>query len=190
MIRTNIAVEGEVAASLSDEAARENKTLYAFANESLKAVLHVCQDGGKVDQIYSSWFFARIMHDIDSVPIPGSLLEKIVKALYASDQGSLMSYWFEEGERIGAYLHLTSPDIVGLSDEARELSQANLLPVKRVDIRGEGEGKIAVRVVGAGISTESTKCAEHFIRGLLSAYSYRVTESNVTEGIIELRASR
>lgn len=190
MTRTNIAVEDVVADSLSDEAAKENKTLYALANEALQAVLQVCREGGKPEDVYVSWFFTRVLRDLDSVPVPGDLLEKMVKALYAANSSALLSYWFDEGARIGAYLRLSSPKIEGLSSEVKELSKANLLPLKRIEVREEEGDKVAIRVVGAGPSAESTKCAEHLIRGLIGAYSYRVIESTATEGMIQVRASR
>ena len=65
------------------------------------------------------------------------------------------------------------------------------LPVKRVELERKEEGDrpaITVRVIGAGLSLESTTCAEHFLRGILSAYPYRIASSNVSEGMIELRA--
>lgn len=190
MGRTNIAVEDDIAGALADEASKENKTVYALANEAMKAVLRVCDEGGKPDDVYVSWFFVRILRDLDSVPIPGDLLEKMVKALYAADSDSLLKYWFEEGVRTGAYLHLSSPKIEGLSSEVRALSQANLLPVKRVEIRGEEDNKVVIRVIGAGLSMESTKCAEAFIKGIVSAYSLKVVGSRVTGSIIELKVSK
>lgn len=194
MRRSNIAVESDIAASLSDKAAKENKTLYAFANESLRAVLDIYKGGGKLEDVYPSWFYTRIMHDLDSVPVPGNLLERMVKALYASDSDSLLKYWFEEGNRIGAYLRQSLPSIEGLSSQAKYLVHSGLLPLKRLEveiqIRGEETNKIVVRLLGAGLSEESTECVERFVRGLIGAYSLRVLGSSITKGIIEVMVAK
>jgi len=67
------------------------------------------------------------------------------------------------------------------------------LPVKRVEFeRREEQGKanITVRVIGAGLSHESTSCSEQFLLGILSAYLYKIVSSRVSEGIIEVRAEK
>jgi hypothetical protein len=189
MARTNISIDEEVAASLSDEATKENKTIYALSNESLKAILNICKSGGRPEEVYVSWMFTRILKDLDIVPTPGDLVEKLLKKLYESDKDWLLSTWFEEGQRIGAYLRLTSPRMLDLSEEAKDISKVGLLPVKRLEMESEGEDGFTVRVVGAGLSEESTSCADQLIKGIISAYSLHVVSSKMSEGIIELRVS-
>ena len=189
MARTNISIDEEVAASLSDEATRENKTMYALSNESLKVMLNICRSGGRPEDVYTSWMFTRILKDLDTVPTPGDLVEKLLRKLYEVDKGWLLRTWFEEGQRIGAYLRLSSPKMQDLSDEARGVSKLGLLPVKRLEIEDEGESEFTVRVVGAGLSEESTSCADQLFKGIVSAYSLRVVSSKMSEGIIMLRVS-
>ena len=189
MARTNISIDQEIAASLSDEATKENKTMYALSNESLKAVLSVCRNGGRPEDVYTSWMFTRILKDLDTVPTPGDLVEKLLVKLYEVDQPWLLRTWFEEGQRIGTYLKLSSPQMQDLSAEARDLSKLGLLPVKRLEIENAGEDELTLRVVGAGLSEESTSCADQFFKGIVSAYSLHVVSSKMAEGIIELRVS-
>jgi hypothetical protein len=189
MARTNISIDEEVAASLSDEATRENKTMYAFSNESLRVILNVCRNGGRPEDVYTSWMFTRILKDLDTVPTPGDLVEKLLRKLYEVDKEWLLHTWFEEGQRIGAYLHLSSPRMQDLSVEAKEISKLGLLPVKRLELEYDGDNEFIVRVVGAGLSEESTTCADQFFKGIISAYSLYVVSSKVSEGIIELRVS-
>ncbi len=51
MPRTNISIADEVADSLSEQAMKRNKTLYAFANESLGAVISVCRLSGEPSEV-------------------------------------------------------------------------------------------------------------------------------------------
>jgi hypothetical protein len=200
MPRTNIAVDEKIAYEISDEAAKANKTLYAFVNESLDAALKVYKDGGSPSDIYPSWRFAQIMKDVDAIPVPGDLLEKMIKRSFEKEEEKqwLLNTWFEEGKKIGAYLQLSAPKISDLSEEVRALQE--MLPVKRIELKSldddgeqiqessDGKPKLfLVRAIGAGLSIESTYCAEHFLRGVISAYSLNVISRKVSEGIIELK---
>ena len=188
-MRTNISVDEVISKSLSNEATRENKSQYGLANEILESGLKMCAEGGNPKEIYSSWRFLRLSKEIDTVPLPGSLVEKMVKELYSSNRDWLLQSWFDEGKRVGAYLRMLSERIDQLSGVVGEFQ--NFLPVKRIEfgrIDEGGRSGIFVRAIGAGLSTESTTCAERFISGIVSSYSLRVTGSSISEGIIEVRA--
>src|SRR5712691_63375 len=189
MPRSNIAVDEEVADSLSDEATRENKSLYALTNEAITAILMVCKFGGSPREVYPSWRFSRILKDTDAIPLPGDLMERLTKKVFDTDKEWLLNEWFEEGERIGSYLHMYAEDFNQLVSRVDELQ--GFLPVKRVEFERKEEGgkvNIVVRIIGAGFSNESTSCTEQFVRGILSAYPYKITGGRVSEGMIEIRA--
>jgi hypothetical protein len=195
MPRSNIAVDEKIGFEISDEATKANKTLFAFVNESLDADLKVYKEGGAPSDIYSSWRFAQIMKDVDAIPIPGNLLEKMIKRSFEKpeEKAWLLKVWFDEGRKLGAYLHLSAPEISELTAEVTALQE--MLPVKRIELkrstRSSVEGKeedsrLVIRAVGAGLSIESTDCAEQFLEGIISAYSLRIVSSKISEGIIEL----
>jgi hypothetical protein len=189
MARTNIAVDEETADLLADEATKENKSLYALTNESLAAVLKICKYGGSPKEVYSSWRWSRILKDTDAIPLPGDLMERLMKKVYLSDKDWLLKEWFDEGKRVGSYLLMYAQDFGLLASRVDELQ--GFLPVKRVEIEiKEEQGKTVavVRVIGAGFSPESTRCTEQFVLGVISAYPYKITYSRVSEGMIEVRA--
>lgn len=191
MARTNIAVEESVAYMLADEAARQNKTLYAFTNEILKTALRICREGGALSEIYPAWRFTKMIREVDTVPLPGDLVEKMISKLSSFDEDWLLKTWFDEGARIGTYLHIYEQDLEKLSVLAKEMEF--LLPVKRVDIQRieeRGWERYVVRAIGAGLSSSSTKCAQSFIHGILSTYSMSIVSSRVSEGIIEIVAEQ
>jgi len=191
MGRTNVAIEESVAYLLADEAARQNKTLYAFTNELLKSSLRVCKEGGNVGEIYPSWRFMRMVKEVDSVPLPGDLVEKLLKKLYALDEKWLLQTWFEEGTRLGTYLNMYESDFEKLSELAREMEF--LLPVKKAEIQKvetDSGNEYVVRAIGAGLSPESTKCAEQLVLGVFNAYSMKVLRSRASEGILEITAKQ
>jgi hypothetical protein len=188
MPRTNIAVDERVADDLSDEANAENKSLYALTNEALTSVLRVCKFGGNPSEIYSAWRFVRILKDLDAIPLPGDLMESLISRVYLNDKDWLLSQWFEQGKRVGSYLHMFAEDFKTLVVRIEELK--GLLPFKRIEFeRTEAGGTIsvAIRVLGTGLTPESTACTEQFLRGILSNYPYKITWAKSSAGFIEIR---
>ncbi len=192
MPRTNIAISDDVADALSEQALKRNKTLYAFANESLEAVVSICKLSGEPSEAFPAWKMGRMLKDVDAVPLPGDLLEKLIKRLYDADRDWLLKTWFAEGQRIGSYLTMGYQDISSLAQAAIDFQ--GLLPLRRIEFRSADEpdakGQMVVRAIGAGLSSEATSCAEQFIRGVVDEYSCSVKSSRTAEGMIELRVSR
>lgn len=189
MARTNVAVDEETADSLADEATRENKSLYALTNEALTAVLKICEYGGTPKEVYPSWRWARILKDTDAIPLPGGFMEKLMKKAYQLDKEWLLKEWFDEGKRVGSYLHMYAQEFQELIPSVDELQ--GLLPVKRVEIERkdvDGKTSVMVRVIGAGFSLESTSCTEQFVMGIISAFPFKILSSRVFEGMIEVAA--
>ena len=190
MPRTNISIADDVADRLSEQALKRNKTLYAFANESLEAVISVCKLSGEPSDVLPAWKMGRMLKEVDAVPLPGDLLEKVIKKLYETEREWLLNIWFAEGQRIGRYLSMGYQELPNLAQAAVEFQ--GLLPLRRLEFRNietaDSKAQMAVRAIGAGISMEATTCAEHFIRGVVDAYGWTVKSGKTAEGIIELQA--
>ncbi len=192
MARTSIAVDKAIADSLAQEADKQNKTLYGLANESLGDVLKIWEEGGSSKEIFPSWDFGRILKDTDSLPVPGVLIEKMVKRMYSVDSKWLLKAMFDEGVKIGSYLKMRFPDFEDLIPRLFQLQE--FLPVKRIEFEQVGTStdkmKIAIRILGMGPSLEATECTNQFIKGLLSRYPYKITYTRITEGIIETTVTK
>jgi hypothetical protein len=189
LARTNIAVDEETADLLADEATRENKSMYALTNEALTAVLRICKYGGSPKEVYPSWRWSRILRDTDAIPLPGGLMEKLMRKVFIADKDWLLKEWFDEGKRVGSYLHMYAEDFQQLTSRVDELQ--GFLPVKRVEFERrdqQGKATVLIRVIGAGFSRESTNCTEQFLLGILSAYPYKIVSNRVFEGMIEVTA--
>jgi hypothetical protein len=190
--RTNIAVEDSVADQLSFEAGRENKTQYALANEALIAVLDVTKGGGTPKQIFPSWKFVTMMKDVGCLVLPEDLVEKLIEKMYSIDKEWLLRSWFDEGSRLGNFLKMSA---VGPEDLGKVIEEFQvLLPAQKIEFKKSTadqapfENTYEIRAMGAGSSLESTTCADQFIRGILAAYSLKITEGNISRGIISIRA--
>ncbi len=195
MGRTNIAVDDSVADELSLEAGRENKTQYALANEALLAVLDVAKGGGNPKQIYPAWKFVSMMKDVGCLVLPEDLVEKLISRMYSTDKDWLLKSWHEEGLRLGEFLKMSAVNPEDLGKVIQEFQV--LLPAQKIEFKkmesddqdSPGRSIYEIRALGAGSSIESTICADQFIRGLLSAYPLRITESKISRGIIGIRAT-
>ena len=190
-------MEDSVADELSLEAGKENKTQYALANEALLAVLEVAKHGGSPRQIYPSWKFVSMMKDVGCLVLPEDLVEKLIGRMHDIDKDWLLKAWYDEGSRLGNFLKMsaTNPEDLGKVIEEFQL----LLPAQKIEFKklreeedssGYGGTKYEIRAMGAGGTFESSSCAEQFIRGLLSAYSLKITDSSVSRGIIDIKASK
>jgi hypothetical protein len=79
-----------------------------------------------------------------------------------------------------------SEDFKELVGRVEELQ--GFLPVKRVEFQRKDDLTTLIRIIGAGFSRESTTCTEQFLLGILSAYPYKVINSKISEGMIEVTA--
>ena len=197
MGRTNISVDDAVADELSLEAGKENKTQYALANEALLAVLEVTKNGGNLKQVYPSWKFVAMMKDVGCLVLPEDLVEKLIARTFEIDRDWLFKVWYDEGSRLGNFLRMSAVNPKDLGQVIEEFQV--LLPAQKIEFReitgedsdslGHHGAKYEIRALGAGASVNSTKCAEQLIRGILSAYSLEIIESNMTRGIISIKAA-
>ena len=185
-----------MADELSLEAGRENKTQYALANEIISSVLEVTKSGGDPKQVLPSWKFVSMMKDVGCLVLPGDLVEKLVAKMYGIDKDWLLQAWYDEGSRLGAFLKMSAlkPEDLGkVIEEFQVLLPAQKIEFNRVVSLPEEQSGFAgtsfeIRALGTGNSLESTSCADQLIRGLLSAYSLKIVESNMTRGIIDIKA--
>ena len=103
-------------------------------------------------------------------------MEKLMKKTFLTDKEWLLKEWFDEGKRVGSYLHMYAQEFQQLIPRVDELR--GFLPVKRVEFERkdqQGKASVMVGVIGAGFYRESTSCTEQFLLGILSAYPYKIT---------------
>jgi len=133
---------------------------------------------------------SKILKEVEAVPLPGPLVEKMVKKLMEADREWTMKAWHAEGQRIGSYLRMGYQDLQSLSQAVVEFQ--GLLPFRRLEFRSvdsEAKGGVVIRAIGADLSPETTACAEQLMRGVMDAYEWKVRSSRTAEGIIEMRVS-
>jgi hypothetical protein len=187
--KSSISVDSSVATELSDEATRESKTLYAFANECLRSVLSVCKEGGSVQEIYSSWKLARMSREFGSTPLfSRELLDAIVRIAYSKEKETLLELCQQYGRNYGVFLSMNYPkkeDLVKLVGQMQPAGPSRIAELKVVPDSG-GRTEYSFRYVSS-LSAELTQCMERYLTGMFSAFSLRTISSKIGVGIIELK---
>ena len=189
MPKSSISIDSSVATDLSDEATKQGKTLYAFANECLRSVLKVCEEGGNVQEVYSSWKLTKMSKDFGSTQLfSRELLDAMTKLAYSSHKEELLKMCESYGHNYGVFLSINYPkkeDLVNLVAQMQPATPSRVSELKVV--RGEGGETAYVFRYVSTLSSQLTECMEKYLRGMFSAYSLKTVESKLGMGIIELR---
>lgn len=188
MARTNISVDRAIFEEFSLQAKRLDKTLFAFANESLSAVSKICAEGGDPTEIYRLWRSVVLLKQLDVITLPSDFVDELVASQYAVDKEKLLRMFRDLGSKLVGVLKIVAEDLDKLAQFAVDFAQ--LLPLKQFKITRlqEGEG-VEVVVVGAGRRIESTECSFEFLKSILNGYGYTVTKRELNVGTIRLWAS-
>ena len=184
MARTNISVDQNIFDAFSVEAARQNKTLFAFANESLSVVTKVASEGGSPSDLYSMWRSVTLLKQFDVITLPADFVDDVTAELYASHKEATLKRFSEIGSRFVTVLKIFAPELSDLT--AVEKDFRGLLPIKQLAIKDQGKGTLEIDVVGAGRRIESTECAREFLIAIVRGYGYSVTRQETNIGTIRL----
>jgi len=187
MARTNISVDQEIFSEFSGEAERQNKTLFAFANESLSVVTKVASEGGSPSDLYSMWRSVTLLKQFDVITLPADFVDDVTAELYASHKEATLKRFSEIGSRFVTVLKIFAPELSDLT--AVEKDFRGLLPIKQLAIKDQGKGSFEIDVVGAGRRIESTECAREFLIAIVRGYGYTVTRQETNIGTIRLWAT-
>lgn len=186
MARTNISVDQKVFDEFSAQAERQNKTLFAFANESLSTAAKISAEGGSPAGLYGIWRSTTILKQIDVITLPSDFVDDVIARLWASDKEKTLKMFADLGGRLVGVLKIAAADLYELSRLEQDL--AGLLPIKQLAIREQTKGTLEINVVGAGRRIESTQCAREFLIAIVRGYGYSVTKQEVNVGTIRLWA--
>ena len=184
MARTNISVDQNIFDAFSVEAARQNKTLFAFANESLSVLTKVASEGGSPSDLYSMWRSMTLLKQFDVITLPADFVDDVTAELYASHKEATLKRFSEIGSRFVTVLKIFAPELLDLTGVEKDFR--GLLPIKQLAIKDQGKGTFEIDVVGAGRRIESTECAREFLIAIVRGYGYTVTRQETNIGTIRM----
>jgi len=187
--RTNISVDQGVFDEFHSEAKRRDKTLFAFANESLSAIAKISGEGGDPAELYRFWRSVALLKQADVITLPSDFVDELIAKQYASDKESLLKMFSDMGSNLVGVLKIAARDLDQLADLARDFTA--LLPIKQFKLsRSPDDDVVEIGIVGAGRRMESTECSFVFLQSILNGYGYRVTKHEMNVGTIRVVASR
>jgi len=188
MARTNIAVDQSVFNAFSAEAGRQNKTLFAFGNETLSVMAKVASEGGSPSDLYNVWRSTALLKQIDTVVLPSDFMDELIIELCACDKERTLKMFSDLGGRMVSLLKIDAADLTELSRIAKDFG--GLLPIRQLTIKETpSKGSLEIDVIGAGRKIESTECAREFLVSLVRGYGYSVTRQETNVGTIRLWAT-
>jgi hypothetical protein len=172
----------------SFQAQRQNKTLFAFTNESLSTVAKVTAEGGNPLDLYKMWRAVTLLRQMDVITFPSDFVDDWTAKEYARDKAATLKMFRDLGSKVVGVLKIAAPNLEDLSELVGNF--AGLLPVKRISFSAKDkENKVEIDVVGAGRRIESTECAMEFLTSVLNGYGYNVNKKDVNVGTIRVWAS-
>lgn len=188
MARTNISVDQSVFEEFSSQAERQNKTLFAFANESLLAVAKISAEGGNPAELYRLWKSIMLLKQIDVITLPSDFIDELVAKIYSLDKPTLLRMFRNLGSELVGVLKIAAENLEELGQLAKDFTA--LLPVKQFKISNLDETTVEIGIVGAGRRIESTECTLEFLKSILNGYGYTMTKNEINVGTIRLWASK
>src|SRR2546427_10528731 len=78
MARTNISVDQAVFEEFSSQAKLKDKTLFAFANETLSAVAKISAEGGDPSELYGLWRTISLLKQVDVITLPSDFVDELI----------------------------------------------------------------------------------------------------------------
>ncbi len=187
MARTNISVDQNVFEAFSAEAERQNKTLFAFANESLSLVTKIAGEGGSPSDLYAIWRSFALLKQVDVITLPADFVDEVTAELYATDKEGTLKKFRDLGSRLVSLLKIFAGDLSELSTVEKDFR--GLLPIKQLTIKEQSKGTYEIDVIGAGRKIESTECAREFLMAIVRGYGYSVNRQETNIGTIRLWVS-
>jgi hypothetical protein len=189
MARTSISVDLNVFEEFSAQAKLKDKTLFAFANESLSTVSRISAEGGDPSELYDLWRMISLLKQVDVITLPSEFVDELIAKQYATDREGLLRMFSELGSRLVGILKIAARDIDGLAELGRDFVM--LLPLKQLKISKSPDGDgIEIQIVGAGRRIESTECSYALLQSILNGYGYTVTKREINIGTIMAWASK
>jgi len=183
--RVNIAVAKEVADMLANTAEELGMTQYALANQILAVGLDLIRQGYSIAQIKEIARFYKVMTELESVPVPGRLLDRMIVEMYKENPDAVARAWCDAGKMLATYIKAVLGDL----EKAVELAPyvARVVPAKRFDVKAK-DGEFTMDTIGVGYSLESVQTTAKAVQCLLEELNYEVKEVLTAPGILRVKA--
>ena len=187
MTRLNVSLKNELAKTLEESSERNGKTISSVISEALQVYIEVEKLGLRTADVVKGVKILEIMKQINAVPIPGLLLDRLINISFGCSQKETSDLWFERGRVLGNIMKAYAETI---SDFSRFVSEYHVFfPVDMFEVNLL-EDRVNVVLSGVGYDMQAAICTAEGISGLLSAYGYGDVSSETSQGFVKVSATR
>ena len=187
MGRVNVSLKNDLIKAIEDYASRNGRTVSAVIGEAANIFLESQEYGIRPEDIIRAFRVLLILKEIDSVPVPSTLLDAMIHSSLEATGDEIIEKWREKGSIIGNILRKyakTLPDFARFITEYREQ-----IPVNVFNIELDGD-EATVIISGAGYSRDAARCTAEGLSGFLASYGYRADSTEFSEGFVKIVATR
>lgn len=177
----------DVAEELAKVAEERAMTQFALASELMRLGLELVKSGYNTQQVRELLMFYRIMTELEIVPIPGRLLDKMITDMYRINSQVMEQLWCEAGKMLAGYIKALFGDLSGVVSLVPYL--ARILPAKRFEVKVT-ENNVVIDVVGIGYGIESVQVNAVAARCMLEQFGYKVEKVVTVPGVLKIEASK
>jgi len=185
MGRINLAADDSLVSTLSEEARKQNKTLYAITNEAIKTYLDILGSGKTAESVINVLRLFEIYDSASVVPVPEVLLDETLRIASQCSKDETLKAWEQQGVVVGELLKHFAPkidDVKLILENFKTLIPPSLL---QLEIRDD---EIEVVMTGTGYSPEASRCTAAGIKGFLSSYGCETEDIEVSRGFVKVVA--
>lgn len=187
MGRLNISMKNDLIEAIGDYASRNGRTVSAVIGEAASIFLESQESGIRPEDVIRSFRVLVILKEIDSVPVPSTLLDAMIHWSFQAAGDKILEKWREKGAIIGNIFKKYAKKLQDFSKfitEYREQIPANVFSI---DI----EGDVATVIIsGAGYSEDAARCTAAGLSGFLESYGYLTDTTEFSEGFVKIAASK
>lgn len=187
MGRVNVSLRNDLIKAVEDYASKNGRTVSAVIGEATSIFLESRESGIRPEDIIKAFNVLMILREIDSVPVPSTLLDALIHSSLETSGDKILEKWKERGVILGNILRKyakTLPDFARFITEYRDQIPVNVFSI---EIAGE---EATVIISGAGYSRDAARCTAEGLSGFLSSYGYRAYSTEFSEGFVKILATR
>lgn len=186
MVRLNISLKNDLVKMLEEEGERKGRTVSSIVSEGASLYLEAEKAGLRSKDILHAFRVMQIMGEIDAVPIPGILLDSMIKLSSGNAEKEVLQRWHERGQVLGNIMKTYARTFNDFSAFVEEYKA--LFPTDMFDIEIDGN-RTTIVLSGVGFSMEASKCTLEGLKGLLSAYGFQSEQEEISQGFVKITAA-
>lgn len=187
MTRLNVSMKNNLVKMLEESSERNGKTVSSILSEASQVYVEAEKLGIRITDVMKGVKLIEIMKQINAVPVPGLLLDRMINISFRCSQKETSESWFERGRVLGNIMKAYAETMSDFSKFVSDYSVFFPVDVFEVNIL---ENRVNVVLSGVGYDQQAAICTAEGISGFLSAYGYGSVDSETSQGFVKVSAEK